>query len=525
MSYRVLIPAAGTGSRLGNMTRFLNKSLVSISHKPALSRIIEQFPEDAEFVIALGHKGSLIREFLSLAYPKRTFFFADVYPFEGPGSGLGLSILSCRQYLRQPFIFISCDTLVREPIPNADHNWMGYADHPDTGEYRTIEIASDNVLNIREKRNGNSEAHKPYIGLSGIYDYKMFWDSMENGGDDAISTGEAHGLRSLLRNGIKSYGFTWLDTGNPEALSRTREAYKQPDEPNILEKEDEAIWFIGNRVVKFSDNEKFISNRVLRAKELKEFVPEMTGSTVHMYSYIKTEGDVLSKVVTLPLFRDLLDFSKSFWELRNPDSEEKTGFNKACMKFYRDKTRERVEMFYKKFDKTDGSEPVNDTKVPMLKEMLDSLDWNWIAEGIPCRYHGDFHFENIIYSGKNRRFTFLDWRQDFGGSLTIGDLYYDLAKLLHGLIICHELIADDLFRIDWTKNEIRFDFLRKQILVECERYFSGWVSANGYDRKKVWVLTALVFLNIAALHHYPYGLLLYALGKKILSGEMYDRNI
>jgi len=38
--------------------------------------------------------------------------------------------------------------------------------------------------------------------------------------------------------------------------------------------------------------------------------------------------------------------------------------------------------------------------------------------------------------------------------------------------------------------------------------------------KKVRVLTALIFLNIAALHHYPYSLLLYGLGKKMLHNEL-----
>ena len=92
MSYRVCIPCAGTGSRLGGLTQFINKSLVSIANRPTLSHLIEQFPSDVEFVIALGHKGHLIREFLTLAYPNRQFFFAEVSPFEGPGSGLGLSL-------------------------------------------------------------------------------------------------------------------------------------------------------------------------------------------------------------------------------------------------------------------------------------------------------------------------------------------------------------------------------------------------------------------------------------------------
>jgi len=102
MSYKVCIPTAGTGSRLGELTRYLNKSLVGIANRPTICHLIEQFPADAKFVIALGHKGSLVQEFLGLAYPDRQFDYAYVDPFEGEGSGLGLSLLACKQYLQEP---------------------------------------------------------------------------------------------------------------------------------------------------------------------------------------------------------------------------------------------------------------------------------------------------------------------------------------------------------------------------------------------------------------------------------------
>ena len=87
MSYRVIIPTAGIGSRLGNLTKYINKSLVGIANRPTISHIIEQFPEDCEYVIALGHKGKLVRDFLELAYPDKVFYFVYVDPFEGEGSG------------------------------------------------------------------------------------------------------------------------------------------------------------------------------------------------------------------------------------------------------------------------------------------------------------------------------------------------------------------------------------------------------------------------------------------------------
>ncbi len=520
MSYRVCIPCAGTGSRLGGLTQFINKSLVSIANRPTLSHLIEQFPADAEFVIALGHKGHLVREFLTLAYPERKFFFAEVSPFDGPGSGLGLSLQTCKQHLQQPFVFISCDTLVEEQIPAPDNNWIGYAEVPNLQAYRTIALSPTGVSAIAEKGEGHAPEHKAYIGLAGIHDYKQFWVAMAQGGGTAIETGEAHGMRSLLPNTIKAHAFKWHDTGNIDALAKTRECYREPDEPHILEKANEAIWFVGNTVIKFSDDKKFIANRVKRVKNLQGFVPEVTGAEEHMYRYPKAQGKVLSEVITLQLFDRLLDLCTDFWRKKTLTASEAVSFQETCLKFYRDKTFERVALFYKNFDLKDGREVINGNQMIELDKMLQSLDWKWLATGLPGRFHGDFHFENILWSAADEKFVFLDWRQDFGGNLSTGDLYYDFAKLLHGLIISHEFITKDFYQVDWRSNEIDFDFYRKQKLVECERRFGTWLDGNGYDRKKVWILTSLIFLNIAALHHRPYSLLLYSLGKAMLKEEM-----
>ncbi|MDE2402187.1 MAG: phosphotransferase [Burkholderiales bacterium] len=520
MTYRVCIPTAGTGSRLGELTRYVNKSLVSIANRPTLCHLIEQFADDVEFVIALGHKGHLVREFIELTYPQRIFFFVDVSPFEGPGSGLGLTMLACKQHLQQPFVFLSCDTLVDEPIPAPDRNWMAFAESGDLSPYRTLLIDEGVVRDICEKGEGSPSAHRPYIGLAGIYDHQAFWSAMEQGGGKAIETGEAHGLRALLNQRIDAVAFTWHDTGNMAALNKTRDALREAGEPNILEKANEAIWFIGDHVVKFSDDAKFIANRVKRVAELKGFVPDVTASRPHMYCYNKVPGRVLSEIVTLPLFQRLLEHSQSFWVRHDLSGDALAHHRKLCDRFYREKTQERVQLFYSNFDCQDGTQPINGVGMPTLGELFGMVDWAWLSNGLPGRFHGDFHFENILWDASARKFTFLDWRQDFGGDLSTGDIYYDLAKLLHGLIISHELIARECFWVQWSDTEIRFDFHRKQMLVECERHFGAWISDCGYDRRKVWVLTALVYLNIAALHHHPYSLLLYALGKSMLFKEL-----
>ena len=53
--YKVLIASAGLGNRLKGITKNINKALVS-NFKPAISHIIEKFPEETEFVIQLDIK-------------------------------------------------------------------------------------------------------------------------------------------------------------------------------------------------------------------------------------------------------------------------------------------------------------------------------------------------------------------------------------------------------------------------------------------------------------------------------------
>ena len=521
MSYRVIIPTAGIGYRLEKLTKYLNKSLVSVANRPILSHLIDQFPKTCEFVIALGYKGTLVKDFLELAYPDRTFYFVNVDLYQGKGSGLGYSLLCCEQYLQQPFVFISCDTIVKEPIPNPSHNWMGCASLKDLSSYRTIKINTEDIIQIHEKGQCSSKEDQAYVGLSGVYNYLNFWQAMKKGKKTAIEKGEIYGLIEILKTKkIKSHQFTWLDTGNLKALAKARHAYQKINKPNILEKENESIWFVRDRVIKFSIDTQFIQNRFKRANKLKGFVPEILDKKINMYCYNKVQGDVLSNVITLPLFNRLLEHCQTFWRKSELKFNELNAFKKKCQHFYYNKTIKRIDLFYKNFGKTDGTESINNQEMPALSSLLKHIDWQYLTNGSPVRFHGDLHFENILWKSEEEKFIFLDWRQDFAGSLEVGDIYYDLAKLLHGLIVSHDLIIKNCFSIKWNDSSIVFNLQRKKVLIDCEQRFNKWCTESGFDFRKVRILTALIYLNIAALHHYPYSLLLYALGKSILAEEL-----
>ena len=518
MSYTVFIPAAGLGSRLDKLTKCLNKALVSINNKPTISHIIDQFPHDCKFVVALGYKGNLLREYLTLAYPHRDIKFSEVTPYQGPGSGLGKTLLDSKHYLDAPFVFTSCDTLVKGTIPALDRNWIGYSNSDVLSPYRTIAIENNRVVEILEKGEGLDSSNFPYIGLCGIYNHELFWEIMSDRSSSVISAGESYGLRGLIPKGISSIQFDWFDTGNHQSLHNTRTIFRTDDSPNILDKENEAIWFVDNRVIKFSTDPSFIKNRVERSQLLHPYVPKILKYTDNMYCYEKVEGKAYSDVANLGSFRELLVKCQKFWLSPELSSVDRDKFDKQCFSFYHDKTYDRLKLYYSRFDRTDSIRTLNGMPVKSCSELLASIDWNWLCSGKPGRFHGDFHFENIIFSD-DEYFIFIDWRQDFGGDLSFGDIYYDLAKLMHGLLVSHNMVVNNMFSVQWSSDRAVFDIHRKLSTVECESYFVSWLIENSFDVKKVYVLTALIFLNIAALHHYPYSNFLYCIGVSLLSNH------
>lgn len=528
--YKVFIPTAGTGSRLSNLTQYLNKALVSIGLKPNISYIIEKFDKQTEFIIALGYKGELIKQFLTLAYPDRIFKFVEIDKYEGEGSGLGYTILKSKEHLQAPFIFISNDTIILDEIPTNEklislENWIGYSKKPAGNNYRSVNVdKTGKVIGLYEKN--KYPQNYSYIGLCGIKNYEEFWKSFEPFTAEVCNAGESFALEKMLSNiNFLGVNFEWLDTGNLKNIDTIINTFKKSNDPEILPKSDESIWFIDDKVIKFHKDSDFIKNRVLRAKNLSPYIPEVLDQTENMYMYSKVTGNVFSKEITTENFKYLLDWLEKFWKPLDLPAEKQLEFKNTCLKFYKYKTYDRISAYLAKYNNIDNDrEIINGKKVPSIFSILDKLDWDSLSDGLPVNFHGDLHFENILVvtdiKEKQLPFCLLDWRQDFSGILEYGDIYYDLAKLLHGLIISHEIINKNMFSLKRKMNEIDYDFLRKNINIDCEQILEDFIIKKGLSFQKTKILTALIFLNIAALHHYSYCHLLFYLGKNLLYNEI-----
>tara|TARA_R110001583_G_scaffold187345_2_gene348623 strand:- start:3800 stop:5332 length:1533 start_codon:yes stop_codon:yes gene_type:complete len=497
--YKVLITTGGIGSRLGSLTNYTNKCLVRVGDKPAISHIIEAYPRTTQFVITLGHFGDYVKQFLTLAYPDKDFTFVTVDNFKGQNSSLGHSILQAKNHLQCPFIFHASDTILtsQDTIPTPDSNWCAGAYKESTSQYRTLNISNDEITCINEK--GELNFDYPYIGLCGIKDYRLFWEHLE-GLPPQSTLSDVHVINKMLKTVRFEFNLInkWLDIGNSAELKKSIEYFGSNIE--VLEKENESIYFFDDFVIKFFSNSSICKNRVARAETLYPIVPKILGSTLNFYKYKKAEGKLFSKSATERSFRSFLDWAHvNLWVQKH-----KEDFNKDCIKFYIDKSLDRISLY---LESNSDCLHVNGEDLPSIKTLMEKVDVAWIGEGIPSQYHGDFILDNIIETPSG--FSLIDWRQDFAGDLEVGDIYYDLSKLNHNLTVNHSIIDKGLY----DSSPENCHIMCNSTLIACKKILHRFITDKGYDLKKVELLTSIIWINMSPLHSYPFNEFLYNFGK------------
>ena len=77
----------------------------------------------------------------------------------------------------------------------------------------------------------------------------------------------------------------------------------------------------------------------------------------------------------------------------------------------------------------------------------------------------------------------------------------------------HDIICRDLFEVKVNNNVVTCDILRKDNLVKCNEAFAKKVEDMGYNMDLVNILTGIIWLNMAPLHHQPFDEFLFYYGK------------
>jgi thiamine kinase-like enzyme len=128
---------------------------------------------------------------------------------------------------------------------------------------------------------------------------------------------------------------------------------------------------------------------------------------------------------------------------------------------------------------------------------------------VAVNFHGDFQFDNIISTLNS--FTLIDWRESFGNQSEWGDMYYDLAKLYGGLILNYGLIKENRFSFIDNNGSLNISVYQDSWQSEAREIFKKYIIEKKFNFEFIKKLTALIFLNMAPLHHAPFDKLLYSL--------------
>lgn len=499
----VLILAAGMGNRLGNLTKEINKALIPVKNRAIISHIIEQFPKEYDFVIAVGYKADSVIEYCQLSFPEHKFTFVQVDDYESSISGPGYSALKCEELLQRPFYLTTCDTIITSKIPHLDGNWLGVYPTSFPEKYSTVKINERNEI-VEYKNKSIDGFDLAFVGLASIWDYNIFWKELKTN----IVNGE---IVTAFENPQKYPTFKtkkveWLDTGNKDDLIKTKITLN--DKSLSLEKDNgEIIYRERDKFIKFTPNDKVLKNRILRSEYLKELIPNNFGSCDNFMYYNWENGKTLYEYDDIKLYVKFLDFLEENLKTIIPNSYE------SLRTFYITKTLLRMGDFQKKYgDEFYSSEyEINGIKHPPMKKIFEKIDFD-IFDNNPfySLFHGDLQFDNVIYNPKIYSFKYIDWRDSFSLSTNGGDVYYDLAKLYGGIIIPYNLMKNsEAITLNCGSYTINFSHQTSSNLQLFKQLYESWLINKGYDLNKIKLITGLIYLNMSPLHDEKFGKLLW----------------
>lgn len=498
------IVSSGKGTRMLHLTKNINKALLPINGKAVISHIIDKIPKDYDIIITTGYKKTSLKEYCLSAHYDRNITFIDVKDYNSKNTGPGYSLLKAKDYLQRPFYFSTVDCIIDNDLPPLDGDWIGIHKTSIPEIYSTAKIDNkNNVIDFKNKsKNGFEWA---YIGLSGIYNYNLFWKTLEKNIKD---TGEFINVYINNEYKVKSKKLNWLDTGTLDNYYNIKKILEK--NYFILNKNDEYIYDVNNRIIKLFIDENITINRIKRSEIIKNFIPNIKFKGKFIYSYEKVKGNTLYELDNLELFKEFLNWLKSFWVLDN-----NIDYKENASKFYKEKTKNRIEQFIKKYPLLYKEESIIDgKKYNSLEKIMNEINWDNILDILPSKiFHGDLQFDNIIYDGNN--FKLIDWRQSFGDTTEFGDIYYDLSKFYGGILISYYDMKKNNFSINYNNNSINLNYKPSDNLIKFKHFYENWIIKEGYDLNKIKKLTFIIYMNMVSLHDEPFNLFLFYFAKKL----------
>ena len=471
------------------------------------------YPKNTEYVIAVGYRSELIKNYLKITHPQKKIKFVKVDNYDGLGSGPGYSLLKCKKYLQTPFISHACDALIKNEIHGLTHNWLGYDKIKKKQFSKFVSFEFDNDGNVNFKRKNNSG--NIFVGIAGIYDYKNFWKILKDKNFFSLKLSKKNNYEKQMIDGfkglknIKKKKLNWFDTGDD--LTYETSILKMSKGHNlVMPKKNEFLYFENKMVIKYFKDPNIAKYRFKRIKYLKNFMPKNIKIKDNFLYYDFYKGKTLTHFKTSNVFKFFMNkMINEFWKEKKLNKNLKNKFEKECYEFYKTKTYSRVNKFIRMYPESNKIKFVNNYKIRGIKKLLKELNWNELKKGKSTIVHGDTAPNNVIFAKNKMEFKLIDWREKFNNLIEYGDIYYDLAKIYHALEISQLLEVSKSYQVFEKNNKVAIKYKLYKNLSAFKDIFKKIIMKTDLDFDKIFLLSNIIFLNIAPLHPGKFGKLFF----------------
>ncbi len=230
---KIIIPMAGTGKRMGLLTRHAPKALVPLAHQRLLDHVLDVFQEldkayALEYIFIVGYLGEQIKQHMHAAHPNKKVRYYMQEQLLGQSHAVHLA----REAIAGPVFLTYCDT-----INETDFSFLplraldGVAFVQEVADPRRHGVAAIGPDNLLVKLVEKPQTMEYKVALTGLYYFsegrdliKAIEGQMQNRRSLNNEYYLADAINILLENGMRigaHYVSQWHDAGTPEALLET----------------------------------------------------------------------------------------------------------------------------------------------------------------------------------------------------------------------------------------------------------------------------------------------------------------
>lgn len=504
MPIDVVVATAGSGTRMTEAIPGLHKGLLPYRDAPILWTIVNEIPRDLNLAFLVGNLSAQVKSFCETAIADRAISFIEVDDWESARAGTSYSLLCAEADLNSNFWYVPCDGVFSGEVfdrrPDESTYFVKEVEAVESESYQTFELSDEGRVQESFFKEPRRAAVAAFTGVMWIGDKQEFFDGLRSSGDTEFAKSIGLGSKTEALE-------SWIDLGNPDAYRHAVETGGEYD----FSKPDELTFVLPDQVVKWFKDPALAEAKILKPKSNPAVYPVSVRSHGEFLGYAKVPGDSLYTSISPEKFRQLLEWlRKDLWR------KSKNNISSSCELFYKEKTLSRVELIQPAL----GTAPyqfssVDGIRVQTWRDYMGDFPFNELIDSpVPAEIHGDLQFDNIIEEAGTGNFFLIDWRPSFGKETVIGDLYYDLAKLLGGIRINYSEVKRSNFAIRDVDGGVSLQCPVSPHADELESILRFEVGEMGLDIARIELLVPLIYMNMAPLHTEPFARFLWAMALK-----------